>query len=227
MNLCGDNEALNKMQEIIEKDLALIVLCGMSGTGKTTFAKLAMDKLQEPIKYFAIDDYKDRFYKKYGFCNKEERLIIRDLAIAEFKVDVMKEVNKGVCSVIIDYPFEKEWQPFFNFLKRNSLQADRPYKSVVVNFGDPLDIRIPLSPMKYFEKIWERRVERDTLLETRSASLVSKFYEMYADGSEGYSVDADKFSDDNKNRLWNKYKKGDFNAITGDFELSVSLDFLN
>lgn len=139
----------------------------------------------------------------------------------------MKEVNKGVCSVIIDYPFEKEWQPFFNFLKRNSLQADRPYKSVVVNFGDPLDIRIPLSPMTYFEKIWERRVERDTLLETRSASLVSKFYEMYADGSEGYSVDADKFSDDNKKRLWNKYKKGDFNAITGDFELSVSLDFLN
>lgn len=213
-----DGMALDEIREIIEKDLALIVLCGMSGTGKTTFAKLLMNKFQD-MKYFAIDDYKDKFYKKYGFCNKEERFIIRDLAIAEFKVDVMKEVNKGICSVIIDYPFEKEWQTFFDFIKRNSLQADRPYKLVVVNFGSLLEAGNPLEEITrtYFEKIWKRRIERDTLLETRSASLIAKSYELYADGSEGYSVDADKFSDDNKNRLWEKYRNREFNAITGDF----------
>lgn len=209
-----DGMALDEIREIIEKDLALIVLCGMSGTGKTTFAKLLMNKFQD-MKYFAIDDYKDKFYKKYGFCNKEERLIIRDLAIAEFKVDVMKEVNKGECSVIIDYPFEKEWQSFFDFLtKKKSSQ----YKLVIVNFGVPSSSDECNEIWKRFNKIWKRRVERDLSIgERRSASLVSKSYQMNDDGSENFIIDENKFSDDNKNQLWEKYRNREFNAITGDF----------
>lgn len=212
-NQYGDM-VLDEIRGIIKKDLALIVLCGMSGTGKTTFAKLVMGKLQD-VKYFAIDDYKDKFYKKYGFCNKEERLIIRDLAIAEFKVDVMKEVNKGECSVIIDYPFEKEWQPFFDFLtKKKSSQ----YKLIIVNFGVPTSSDECNEILKRFDGIWKRRVERDLFIgERRSASLVSKSYKMNDDGSESFIVDENKFSDDNKNRLWEKYRNREFNAITGDF----------
>lgn len=211
-----DNRMLMKIHEIIEKDFALIVLCGMSGTGKTTFARHISDKFQDhPVKYFAIDDYKDKNYRKFGFHNKDERLIFRDLAIAEFKVDVMREINKGKCSVIIDYPFEKEWQAFFDFLtKKESSQ----YKLVIVNFGIPSRSDECNEIGKRFDRIWKRRVERDLSIgERRSASLVSKSYQMNDDGSENFIIDENKFSDDNKNRLLEKYKNGKFNAITGDF----------
>lgn len=70
-----DNRMLMKIHEIIEKDFALIVLCGMSGTGKTTFARHISDKFQDhPVKYFAIDDYK---IKTIG--NSDSTIRMRDL----------------------------------------------------------------------------------------------------------------------------------------------------
>lgn len=116
------------------------------------------------LNYFSVDDIKVSVYTTYGFNSIEEREILRDLAIARFKVSVMHKMGRvPAVPVCVDYPFvQSKWQKYFDDMCK--LYG---YTSVVINFNS-----------RPFDEVWQSRIARDASGLERHPSLVTEVYQV-------------------------------------------------
>lgn len=136
---------------------SLIIVTGVSASGKSTLA----NKISEEYKYplLSMDDYKIKFYEKYGFISEFERKNLWNLAKKMFCADIISYVRKRQ-TIIIEYPFDVSWQSFFDYITKQY-----KYKTVIINCNS-----------RNFDDIWKSRLKRDLDYTNRSKCLTASRY---------------------------------------------------
>lgn len=178
----------------LNNEKALIVITGISGSGKTTILNdIKKLNISKGTKFFEVDTYKVKEYTEYGFNNLTEKEILKKKAIDTFKADVIKTARNGA-NIVLDYPFNKEWQTFFDYL-----HIEYGYLILVVNCND-----------RTFEDIWSHKVSRDSDSSKRHKSLISK---MYID--DNHYEETDELSDSNRSIEKGNYDTKYYNSIQG------------
>ena len=174
----------------------LIIVNGMSASGKTTLAKKIQEKYKYPL--LSMDDYKVKLYDKYGFVSETERLRLRNIAKETFCAEIILYMRKNQ-TIIIEYPFNESWQEFFDEIKNQY-----SYKILVINCDS-----------RDFDDIWNSRVKRDSECINRSISLTASKYikdKLYESNN--------KLNDDYKEIMRKEYENNKYTSIKGDIIVS-------
>lgn len=122
----------------------LIILTGVSGTGKTSMAKLIQEELDN-VTVITVDTIFENMCDIVGFKDKKQKDKIRYLArqtarkILELCMKRMDEI------IVIEYPFSKNWESYFT-------RVSEKYKY------DVLTVKMY---GKNFEELWNRTCKRD------------------------------------------------------------------
>ena len=182
------------------REKTLIIITGISSSGKTTLAKQLNEKYG--LQTYSLDDYKVQCYEKTGFYNEQERLILRQQAIQNFKTDIIKHIRTG-SSLVCEYPFTLEWQEFFDYIKEYY-----KYNIIVVNCNT-----------KPFEDIWNLRIRRDRELIDRHPSLTASAYIKY----KTFVPAVTKFTAEYKQLKEQEYITDKYCKLSGDFVISDKL----
>lgn len=170
------------------KEKTLIVVTGITGSGKTTLANALGTKLH--IRVESLDSQKEENYDLYGFSNLYERRILDDMSKLEFKADLVSSLRCG-SSIIIEHPFSKRWQKFFQ-----KICSEYGYKLVIINCNT-----------RDFEEIWRAKLERDES-SVRHPAHLARFY-MSKTEYETYNADS-------KLREARNYYNNYYNSLSGD-----------
>lgn len=141
----------------LKKTKTLVVITGISGTGKTTLAS-EMSKFLD-VEMLSFDDFKVQQYETYGFTNEQERLKLWNDAKMEFLRALKLRMFTGA-TVIVEFPFNTTWQEDFDILRRQY-----QYELVILNCNT-----------RDFDDIWKKKVERDTNPDTRRDCLGADAY---------------------------------------------------
>ena len=174
----------------------LIIVNGMSASGKTTLAKKIQEKYKYPL--LSMDDYKVKLYDKYGFVSETERLRLRNIAKETFCAEIILYMRKNQ-TIIIEYPFNESWQEFFDEIKNQY-----SYKILVINCDS-----------RDFDDIWNSRVKRDSECINRSISLTASKYikdKLYESNN--------KLNDEYKEIMRKEYENNKYTSIKGDIIIS-------
>ena len=175
----------------------MIVITGVSSSGKTTLSKLFEDKYD--LKLYSLDDIKVEGYEKYGYLNKIEHSILKNLGRYEMQARIISDLRSNDARLVLEYPFTKEWQNFFDYCRE-------VYKTklIIINCNT-----------KDFEKIWDMHVNRDSVRfsDERHNSLHAKKYIR----DSVYVQDKYILTDKYKEKLKNYYTNNKFCSLTGDF----------
>lgn len=174
----------------------LIIVNGMSASGKTTLAKKIQEKYKYPL--LSMDDYKVKLYDKYGFVSESERLRLRNIAKETFCAEIILYMRKNQ-TIIIEYPFNESWQEFFDEIKNQY-----SYKILVINCDS-----------RDFDDIWNSRVKRDSECINRSISLTASKYI-----KDKLYVSNNKLNDDYKEIMRKEYENNKYSSIKGDIIVS-------
>lgn len=121
---------LSQLEKFCNQDKVLIVVTGITGSGKTTIVRelKASVKSTKPIIFFEVDKYKVEEYVACGFRNNIEKIILRNKAVNSVKADIIKNARIGI-NIVIEYAMSNaEWGKFFNHL-----HTEYGYKVIVVN----------------------------------------------------------------------------------------------
>lgn len=175
---------------------SLIIVTGVSASGKSTLA----NKISEEYKYslLSMDDYKIKFYEKYGFISEFERKSLWNLAKKMFCADIISYVRKSQ-TIIIEYPFDVSWQSFFDYITKQY-----KYKTVIINCNS-----------RNFDDIWKSRLKRDLDYTNRSKCLTaSKYIKDTLYESNG------KLNDNYKEIKKKEYENNKYTSIFGDIVIS-------
>ena len=122
----------------------LIILTGVSGTGKTTLAKYMQKELNNAT-VITVDTIFENICDIIGFRNIKQKNKIRLLA-KKFSKNILVECMKRNDEIIIiDYPFSKKWEGYFQKVSRKF-----EYDVLTVKMYG-----------KTFEDIWNRVCKRD------------------------------------------------------------------
>lgn len=176
----------------LERTKCLFIITGISGSGKSTLAKELSLKYGYQVR--CLDDYKVDVYTMYEFNNEFERLILRDLAITQFKADLILCLRSGL-NAILDYQFTDEWQDWFS-----SISSQYGYNLLVVNCNT-----------EDFEVIWGRKIARDADVCLRHPCLTTKTCYNH-DNVVRASLD-----EANKDKHYKDYMSGKYTSLKGDF----------
>lgn len=122
----------------------LIILTGISGTGKTTMAKYIQEKL-ENVTIITVDTILENLCDIVGFKDKEQKKKIRSLTKKTSKKLLELCMEREDEIIVIDYPFSKIWEKYF---KRISEKYQYDVLTVKM-YGES------------FEDIWDRVYQRD------------------------------------------------------------------
>lgn len=189
MNNIKENNILLNLQS------TLIIINGMAASGKSTLA----NRISKKYKYIllSLDDYKMNLYEKYGFISELERKNLYNLAKGTFCADIISYMRKDY-TLIIEYPFDKSWQKFFDYILKQY-----NYKSIVINCNS-----------RNFEDIWASRVNRDSKSPERMCLTASKYIKdkLYESNN--------KLNDTYKEVKRKDYKANKYNSIIGDIIIS-------
>lgn len=91
----------------------LIIITGISGTGKTTLAKNIYNKIKNST-FLSFDTLSENIYDMVGFKNKTEKKSLKLLNINIYK-NLIEECMKRKDEVIIlEKPFKIEWKDYLN-----------------------------------------------------------------------------------------------------------------
>lgn len=131
----------------------LIIITGVSGTGKTTLANILYEKIENST-LLSYDKLSESIYDIVGFKNNNEKKKLRILNIKIYKELIEQCMQRKDKVIILEKPFKKEWK---NFLK--DLSKKYKYQVYTVNIF-----------AKDFETIWNRLLKREISKEDRHPS---------------------------------------------------------
>lgn len=131
----------------------LIIITGISGTGKTTLANILYEKIENST-LLSYDKLSESIYDIVGFKNNNEKKKLRILNIKIYKELIEQCMQRKDKVIILEKPFKKEWK---NFLK--DLSKKYKYQVYTVNIF-----------AKDFETIWNRLLKREISKEDRHPS---------------------------------------------------------
>lgn len=91
----------------------LILLRGLPGAGKSTFAKLISENGKYPV--FSVDDYFTDHLGRYQFIYSENHL-----AYAQCQSLTERAIQQGLEKIIVHNTFTMRWElePYFNLAKK-------------------------------------------------------------------------------------------------------------
>lgn len=186
-----------ELNELLYMDRVLVIVNGVPGSGKSTLAEKLRDKYS--LTMFSLDEYKTDLYKNLGFNSDEERKVLRAKAIAEMKHHMMILANTG-SSVVTEYCFDVDWQPFFNLICK-----EHNYSSLVINCVSRDENVI----LEHIVDRYEGRIpEREECLQAR-CYVEGEVFESRWIGREKYST-----------KLHNNIISGKYCRITGDYTVT-------
>lgn len=159
----------------------LIIITGVSGTGKTNLANILYEKIENSI-LLSYDKLSENIYDLVGFKDKSQKKQLQLLNERIYK-DLIEQCMKRKDSVIIlEKPFRIEWKEFFEKLSRKY-----EYEVYTINMFS-----------KNFETIWKRLKKREMSKKDRHPSHYLNSY--YLKNREGYlpffEYDYDKFKEE-------------------------------
>lgn len=131
----------------------LIIITGVSGTGKTTLANILYEKIENST-LLSYDKLSESIYDIVGFKNNNEKKKLRILNIKIYKELIEQCMQRKDKVIILEKPFKKEWK---NFLK--DLSKKYKYQVYTINIF-----------AKDFETIWNRLLKREISKEDRHPS---------------------------------------------------------
>lgn len=131
----------------------LIIITGVSGTGKTTLANMLYRKIDNST-LLSYDKLSESIYDIVGFKNKNEKKNLRILNIEIYKKLIEQCMERKDEVIILERPFKKEWK---GFLKKLSEQYR--YEVYTINIF-----------AKDFETIWNRLLKREMSKQDRHPS---------------------------------------------------------
>lgn len=131
----------------------LIIITGISGTGKTTLAKTLYNKIENST-LLSYDELSESIYDIVGFKNINEKRTLQLLNEDMYKRLIEESMKRKDEVIILDKPFRKEWIDFFD-----SLTEKYSYKVYTINmFAESFDI------------IWKRLLKREKSKKERHPS---------------------------------------------------------
>lgn len=93
----------------------LIIITGISGSGKTTIAKTIHNHYANST-LISLDTIKTNIYDLAGFNNYEQKQSLKPIIYSTF-IKLLEECLKREDeNIIIEYPFNKNWEPKFQEL---------------------------------------------------------------------------------------------------------------
>lgn len=138
----------------------LIIITGISGTGKTTLAKMLYEKLENST-LLSYDEFSEKIYDMIGFKNKEQKKHLYYLKLETYQRLIEECMQRKDKIIILENPFKTEWKSFFEELG-NKYQ----YQIYTVNMF-----------AKDFQTIWNRLLKRESSKENRHpAHYLESYY---------------------------------------------------
>lgn len=171
----------------------LIIITGVSGTGKTTLARILYKKLENSI-LLSYDEFSEKIYDIIGFKNKEQKEHLYYLKIEMYKKLIEECMQREDEIIILEKPFKIEWK---DFLK--NLITKYEYKTYTINIF-----------AKDFETIWNRLLKRESLKEERHPAhyLNSYYYKKRNEYKPFFEYQYDAFKSEYDNLLSNSINLG-------------------
>lgn len=138
----------------------LIIITGISGTGKTTLAKNLNIKIEDSI-LLSYDELSEKISDIIGFKNKEQKDHLYSLKLKIYKELIEECMQREDEVIILEKPFKIEWKDYFE-----SLIVKYKYDVFTINVF-----------AKDFETIWQRLIKRETKKEERHpAHYLDSYY---------------------------------------------------
>jgi len=138
----------------------LIIITGVSGTGKTTLAKILNKKLDGSI-LLSYDEFSEKIYDMIGFKNKEQKKHLYYLKIEMYKKLIEECMQRKDEIIILEKPFKIQWKEFFKRLVK-----EYDYEVYTINMFS-----------KSFQTIWNRLLKRESSKEDRHpAHYLDSYY---------------------------------------------------
>lgn len=147
----------------------LIIISGVSGTGKSTLAKEIYNKVENSI-LISLDKIAENIYDIMGFKDKEQKKDLKKLYIKLAKKLIEEALKRNDEFVIVEYPFKKEWIKFFE-------QMIEKYKYQVYS--------IHLFA-KDFDTIWKRLEKREMSKDRHPSHYLQTYYSKNKDKYKPY-----------------------------------------
>lgn len=122
----------------------LIIITGISGTGKTTLANALYKKIEDST-LLSYDKVYENISDIVGFKDKKEKKSVRAIGTKIYKMLVEKCMKRGDSIIILEKPFKEKWQNFFK-----KLSQKYEYEIYTINIF-----------AKDFETIWNRLLKRE------------------------------------------------------------------
>lgn len=139
----------------------LIIITGVSGTGKTTLANILYEKIENST-LLSYDKLSENIYDIVGFKNNNEKKKLRILNIKIYKELIEQCMQRKDKVIILEKPFKKEWKNFFYDLSKKY-----KYQVYTINIF-----------AKDFETIWNRLLKREISKEDRHPSHYLNSYSL-------------------------------------------------
>ncbi len=168
----------------------LVIITGISGTGKSTLAKILYEKIENST-LLSSDKLKECIYDITGFKNIDEKNHIRTLKTDFYKKIIEECMRRKDELIILERPFKIEWKEFFN-----NLSTQYNYEMCTINMF-----------AKNFDTIWNRLQKREYSKEERHPShYLTSYCPKKKDKYEPYF-------EYNYNNLKNEYEELKSNSI--------------
>ena len=87
----------------------LIIITGISGTGKTTLAKILYNKIESST-LLSFDTLTENIYDIVGFKNKTEKKSLKQLNTNIYKSLIEECMKRKDEIIILEKPFKIEWK---------------------------------------------------------------------------------------------------------------------
>lgn len=138
----------------------LVIITGVSGTGKSTIAKTIYENVKNST-LLSLDAIKENIYDIMGFKNKNEKKSLKPLITKIYKQLMKEALKRGDEVVIVEYPFKKKWIKFFE-----KIVNEYNYEIYTINVF-----------AKNFDILWERLTKRENSKEERHPSHYLEEYD--------------------------------------------------
>lgn len=137
----------------------LIIITGVSGTGKSSLAKMLHNKLDNST-LISFDALAESIHDILGFKNEEQKESLHKINNTFYKRLVKESLARGDETVIVEYPFAKEWIRYFN-----EVTAKYNYKIDTINIF-----------AKDFDTIWNRLLIRENGPERHPSHYLQSYF---------------------------------------------------